>query len=657
MNRRLLSLVLAAACNPGEPPSDDTDTDVGPTCDYARPERAEPGELKAGVARVRVPAPVGIGTAGFFGLGGSNDSPSPFAEIYPGTQKIHGHPDIKVVVLSRGEGNEAVFVRLDAVGVFAQFRREIVDEISTRLGRDMDHAVLLGATHTHSGPARVLNTGSSDQSLYDFIADKFFPEFYDRYVDAIADAVEVAYDDLKPASIATVEGACSDGHSDRRCVDGPDYENPSMPVVLVERDGQVDAVVVSYAIHGTVFGLDDRYLSQDVSGAIEEAIEDRFDHPVEALMFNSWAADMSPSGGDAAPTRTSAFDDFDGFARVRKVGWVVADAVETSIAGASFVTDPTIELETHRIAIDGERLGYVDGEFDYAYGAVYCGLGSEEQCDPPRQRQETLTEACLAFPEEFPAPSQVDVTVGRLGDFAFTTFPGEGGTRLAEKIMADMQAAMPDAPAVMFLGYAQDYLGYSILEEDWWFGGYEASGALWGPRQGEYLSTEIARIFRSYAEDTCPGAEPDPLVPFPYTVDTPYAPVTAVQPDAIAVEPAESYDAEGLVVVEVRGRDPWLGAPVAWIETEGGEQVTRAGGIPVDSDGYHFEVVLGVDPAWDEEAAERTFTWRFSAAVTPPVDGAVALAPGSYVVKVAMPQASGEPVVLTSRAFDVVGAP
>ena len=56
MIRRVLPFVIVAACNPGEPSSDDTDTDDAPACDYERPERPAPGELKAGVARVRVPA-------------------------------------------------------------------------------------------------------------------------------------------------------------------------------------------------------------------------------------------------------------------------------------------------------------------------------------------------------------------------------------------------------------------------------------------------------------------------------------------------------------------------------------------------------------------------------------------------------------------------
>ena len=67
------------------------------------------------------------------------------------------------------------------------------------------------------------------------------------------------------------------GHSDRRCEDGLDYTNDDAPIVAFERDDEIQAIVMSYAIHGTVLGIDDLTLSQDVSGGIERAIEDRFD--------------------------------------------------------------------------------------------------------------------------------------------------------------------------------------------------------------------------------------------------------------------------------------------------------------------------------------------------------------------------------------------
>ena len=53
-----------------------------------------------------------------------------------------------------------------------------------RLGRPLDDALVFAATHTHAGPGRLLDGGG----LFDLIADSFFPEFYERMVDAAATA-------------------------------------------------------------------------------------------------------------------------------------------------------------------------------------------------------------------------------------------------------------------------------------------------------------------------------------------------------------------------------------------------------------------------------------------------------------------------------------
>ena len=359
MRTAVLVLSLLVACDSG---GKDAVDDTVPA--------AEPGEFVAGFARARIPAPVGIGTAGF-GPFGAPVSESPFSDIYPGTQAIFGHPEIKVMVLSRGEGFEAVFIRVDTVGMFAQFRTEIVREVSQRLGRDMDDAVLIGATHTHSGPGRVLNSGlGGGGSFFDIVVDKFLPEFYERFVDQIADTVDAAYADARAARLGTSVGTCSAGHNDRRCDDGETYENPTMPLLAIERDGVLDGVLIAYPVHGTVLGIDQLYLSQDVSGAIESAIEDRFDHAVPAILFNSWGADMSPS--DPAiemPPHGVRDPNYD---RMWRVGSVVADSVDAAVASLEWTSEPDIRLQTRRVPIDRARIGYADDEFDYPYGAVYC---------------------------------------------------------------------------------------------------------------------------------------------------------------------------------------------------------------------------------------------------------------------------------------------
>ncbi|HMV68383.1 MAG TPA: neutral/alkaline non-lysosomal ceramidase N-terminal domain-containing protein, partial [Myxococcota bacterium] len=627
-----LAAWLLSGCKP-EPSTDGDDVVVD-----------APGELVAGFGRARVPAPLGIGTAGF-GAIGVDPSPSPFAELYPATTTIFGHPEIKVMVVSRGPGHEIAFVRLDAVGVFSQLRKAVVNEVSARLGRDMDAAIVIGATHTHSGPGRVLNSGREGSSVFDIIVDRFFPEFYERFVDAVADAVEQAFDDARAARLGTVMGSCSAGHNDRRCEDGEDYQNPAMPIVAVERDGQVDGFVLAYPVHGTVLGIEQLHLSQDVSGAIETTIEDRFDHPVQAIQFNAWGADMSPPDPEVE-TRPSGErrGDYD---RMWRVGSVVADAVDEAMGQMAWTDEPEIRTAIYRAAIDRELIGYDEGTFPYEYGGVYCGSSSGD-CEDPH-RFDGIDHACVPFSDDFPAPRQTDLTVGRIGPFALVTFPGEPGTRLAEKVLADIEAADPDRGPALFLGYTQDYLGYSLLEDDWWYGGYEASGALWGPRQGEYLASRVLAAWEDFAGIKPIGQQPAALEPFPYTIAEPYQPAAASDPGTIAQQPDAVVAPDGVVRVVVHGGDPWLGAPLAWIEAEDGAPATRPGGIVLDSDDQNFDVHLDVTPPWSEEAAQRTFAWTFELSPRSPLPRGLDLTGGPWRIVVRVPQVGGEPVVVRSE--------
>ncbi|MCB9792530.1 MAG: neutral/alkaline non-lysosomal ceramidase N-terminal domain-containing protein [Alphaproteobacteria bacterium] len=624
----LLPLLLLAACKGDPEPA------------------PEPGPLEAGVARARIPAPLGIGTAGF-GPFGSPSSNSPYSNLYPATTHIHGHPEIKVVVISRGEGFEAIFVRLDTVGVFQQLRRALVLELEDRLGRDVDDALIIGATHTHSGPGRIVDAGGP----FDIIADSFFPEFYERFVDAAADAVEAAYADLQPARIGTAMARSEDGASDRRCEDGEDHVNGDIPLLAVEQAGETTALVMAYAIHGTSLGIDELHLSQDVSGAIEQAVEDRFDSPVQVMMFNSWGADMAP-GSPEVPSQTGAAAWAGAYDNMERVGWAVGEAVhETLGAGLDWEDEPTIDLRTMRVPLDREAIGYDDDTFDYEYGGVYCDGDSD--CDPSTTVDD-LDEACLPFPEDFPAPKQTLFTVGSLGAFDLVTFPGEPGTKLAEQIIADVGAERP-----LFLGYTQDYTGYSILEDDWWQGGYEASGAIWGPRQGEYLAARAAEAYAAWASGEALSDSPDPIEPFGDTDYTPVEAEPAVDEGSVLADVPAQVGPTELVTFTFAGWDPWLGAPLAMIvdADDPDAPVLRPNGAVVDSDDYRFRWDLAPDPSYDDADAPtaRTFAWTLSLPVQHSTPDNLDLEPGRYRLRVLGPATGGGGVEVLSGVFEVVG--
>lgn len=623
----LLSLLLA--CDP-----DPVEVDHQP-----------PGELVVGVARVRMPIPVGIGTAGFGGFG-VDAEPSPFAEIYPATTRVHIHPSFEAAVVSRGPGHELVFLRTDTVAIFQQLRRAVVLELHSRLGRDLDDALIMGATHTHSGPGRLIDMGGP----FDLITDRFLPQHYLRLVDAMADVVELAFADARPGRVGLGWAYTDEGHNDRRCEDGLDYTNGSIPLVALEQQGEVRALVMSYAVHGTVVSIDDLTLTADSMGGIEQLVADGFDHPVEVLSFNSWGADMSPAH-PTTPIHDPFSDQPSGYDHIEAVGYSVSAAVHEALPELTWHEEPVVRGQTTRWRIDRELMGYEQGTFPYEYGGTFCG-GDAGDCDPETV-EEDFDQVCLAFTEDYPAPTQTVITLAQVGPRLMVTWPGEPGTLLGEASV-DAVSAVTGSEDVAFFGYAQDYNGYALLEDDWWQGGYEASGGLWGPRQGEYILDLIGVAANHFASPSIAGLEqPAPIEPFDVTDVPEWELMAAIDPGTLLVDVEPSYGLDEVVVFAVRGSDPWLGAPVATLQTASGEPVLRSSGAPITSDDLAFWVDLEPVPGYREEATERSFDWRFSLPVTHEVPSGLPELSGTYRLVVSVPLADGTAAEVISSDFEV----
>jgi hypothetical protein len=628
MRRLLPLLILITACG-------------------SEPEPApEPGPLQAGRAEQVMLIPVGIGTSGNNGLFGGPDSTSPYVNNYPATTRMHDPPSFKAIALSQGEGFELVILRADMIAVPQQVRDDVVQTLEARTGKEWDDRVIVAATHTHSGPGRFLQGG-----VWHLIADSFLGAHYERLVDGMVDTVEAALADLGPAELVYVESQAPDAHSDRRCEDGEEYENDAAPALAVLKDGAVDAVLVSYAVHSTSIGLDELTLSKDVAGAVEEAIEDAYDHDVMAMFINSWGGDMTKSNPVAEETPNLSAWPYDGLDTVgRYLAGIVVPAIEATVPMA----EVRLESTTVRYPIGRDVMPYEPSEFRYDWGGVYCD-SPDANCEDP-QPIDGLDEACLPFPESSPAPMTTMVTVGRIGPLHYTTWAGECGTRLAEQVVASMQAH-EGVDQVLFFGYANDYLGYQLQEEDWWYGGYEASGAMWGPLQGDYMADMQAEVFSAWLAGE-PVSWEEPAAPplFDGSGDT-WAVEPALQIGEVVQPPAAPALAD-VVTFTVNGSDPWLGAPRATLQKQDGDwaDVVRPGGQPYDSDARGFWVDLTTTPSWDEtdDFAERAFHWTFSLPLTRR-GGGPAEAGGTYRFVVSVPRDGQEPLEVVTEPFVVGG--
>jgi len=609
----------------------------------------DPQELQVGIGRTRMPVPIGIGTIGNNGLGVSSD-PSPFADALPATTRLHGHPTFKAVVISRAGPHEVIFLRSDRMNVFQHVRLDLANELERRLGRNVNDSLILGATHTHSGPGRMVNA----DGVLELGFGKYSPEFYDNMIDAMADAVEQAYDTLAPGRVGHVLADVGDAIKDRRCEDGnPDYTNSTMPVLAVEQEGELIALVGAVAVHGTVIGIDELTISSDVSGAIEAAIEDGFSTDVQVQVHNSWGADMRPNHPEVS-VQTGYTGMPGGYDQMDAVGQKVAEAVHSALSGLELESEPAVWAEIHGVETTRDAIGYESDEFKWEYGGLYCGP-QDEDCDINTDYYDTFDDVCVPLPEEYVefGIQQTEMSVGRVGDLHLVTWPGEGGTKLAEKVMDALATNYSDVDDVMFVGYAQDYNGYSILEDDYWQGGYEASGAMWGPLQGAYLSDQLIRIFGLYKAGKR-GPEPAP-VNIPDQLD--YAErvsTTPVDVGGIITDVQASYTEVDLVTFSVRGTDPWEGAPVAHLESGAGSPVLRPNGLPVTSDGQGFWVDLTVDPPYERDDAigTREFQWHFNMPVARQAVGAGPTLSGEYRLRVVIPNGGSESEAV-SAVFDV----
>jgi neutral ceramidase len=641
----LLSLGLSlAAC------SSDATSEKAP---YV-PEPLPPAEaFQAGVAFMKMPIPVGIGTMGYGGIG-KGESITPFAEMFPGTTGQQTALNCRAVALSRGSAYRSVLVKCDTVGMFQHMREHVLNIVEQNTGQDLDDALVIAGNHTHSGPGRMIKP----RAIFDMLADLFHAEIYENMVHELADLVVRAMDDMRPAELATLVTEV-DAHDDRRCENDPldqVQRRDDMPIVAIRREGQIDALVMTYAYHGTLLDMEDLTLSGDVGSVVEAKVEERFDHPVSVLFFNSWGGDAAP-GKSKIPADAVGAEQPSKYDHMESLGTQIADAVMPLVPNLQFTGEPELRSETYRVPIDRDLLGYAEEEFPFPNGGAYCGMASDGSCDAIEPK-EGIDRFCLAFSDDQPAPKQSLFTVGRIGNLYFTTGMGEWSTYLADQFMKHMAAET--GSETMFIGYANDYQGYCLTEQDWWQGGYETAGGMWGPRQGDYVLARGMEIFDHFfhRDAPLPFEEPDPVEPFSgYTVE-PYQPESGISVGTIQADVPAAAGQQDVVSFAVLGTDPWLGAPVAVLEKQtasGFEPVLRPNGTEVDSEGYELWLHLSVNPAYADvmPAAEREFVWTFSFPVSHKVPASFGKLEGTYRFRIEIPMESGDTKKVETGTFSV----
>ena len=558
-------------------------------------------------AEAAFPIPLGIPTAGYGQKAKSTDPWSPFVDHFLPSQTLHTPPGVKVLVLHRG-GKRIILAKVDLIGIFSGMVRSVNERLLARFDEDVSDELILAATHTHAGPGRFVQ-----HILSTLVADEFDPELYDALVGSITDTVTKALEaEAEAVTVGHVLTTTSDLHNDRRC-ENADVEDGTMGIIRVNRaGGETMALVVNYAMHGTVLDFKDKTLSTDAPGAVELKVAEQFDYPVTVMYLQSWGGDMAPADPSSDyPLPELVPDIAKEWTRLEALGERAAETVMSVYDSIPMSADAELNSSAAWVPFGLDVMGYAEGEWPHPTGAAYCGGGQSVCADG---LEEVFINLCFDIPEEYTV-YQSRVSAMQIGDLILATLPGEPVTPLCMAFRDDVRAAT-GFDDVLVVGYAQDYTGYLLDPEDWAMGGYEGGSNFWGPNQGVHLAKWSTAVAKRLVDPTAalPAPEPDPIDAVDPVVETKHVPEASASFGAIEVAPKEQLTIPETVTVSWSGGDPGVDRPHVVLErnAEGGwKPWGKLDGGGLTEAGYEITLTMVPDPPYvkGEAEEERTFVW------------------------------------------------
>lgn len=583
--------------------------------------------LQAGTGEALIDLPIGHSLAGYMQTRmiiplPADDPGSPFADLFPASQSSFSPPKAKAVLLDDGVTTLAM-VRIDAIFTTDVLVAHTVALARELLDLELEGRLIVSATHTHGGGGRIgtsMNLAAlrnEDKAHQDGVShgiDTFNPESVDRMARSIVSAIGQAQESMQPAALGYARGRREDANRDRRCEDEGTKDDAVrlIRVDAVDEGGQPVrpiALLVNFAIHGTVYGGDNRHLTTDVPAFIEYKLEERFDDPVTVMFIQGTAGDISPGGSGSGSQRME-----DVGYRVAEEAYRLHEAV-TGVGDAEVVyplsTDIPLQVKSRRIPISHSLLEYYEGEF-HEDGAMLCQVVASGEC--LAEPIGTGGVFCLSYAMEGEGKYHTDIVAASMGPLSLITLPGEAVSEIGAHLLAGMDRN--GGGELLLVGYAQDHNGYILMPDDWLRGGYEPTISYWGWRFAPYLLEQQLDLLRELQGEAPKHLLPEPDVEYPSLDFEPVRVAASVAQAGWVSQPGEGSEHARLSAVDIvwTGGDAVLGLPHVTVERQiEGEWVPLRfrDWREVSNTTYEIVTAYGESPTYRESphAPERMHQW------------------------------------------------
>jgi predicted neuraminidase len=357
----------------------------------------------------------------------------------PATEK-KGDLYVRALVLEKGEERIAI-VNIDNLGwpsVLGNKSRALIKGI-------LPENILIGATHTHSGPDAYAFPDEQGNTRADL-------KYLDWCVQQIADAVNEALDQLEPVALKIAEGEAKGkiayNYYAERLYDPRCNVIQAIKTAPGSR-GEVLATLVNYAIHPEVIGSKRGILSPDLCGPLYERIEAQTGGM--ALFMNG-----AQGGMVTADNRSDGQEDIGTWEECIRIGHLLADEALRIVKDAPVQEDPALHCMAKQVEfpIDSEMMRFI------------------------LKHSPVLREASA----ENKVTTQLNLL--QVGTAQILTIPGEALPNIGYYLKRNMKGQQN-----MLFGLTNDAFGYILSPED--FNSFERyqyiSATSLGERTGEIL--------------------------------------------------------------------------------------------------------------------------------------------------------------------------
>jgi hypothetical protein len=251
-----------------------------------------------------------------------------------------GELSVRALVLEKGA------VRIAIVGIDNLGWPAALGNKSRALIKSVAPAnVLIGASHTHSGPDAYGFPNEKGENFADL-------KYLDRCVRLIAEAVEEAARKLEPATLKTAVGEAKGQIAYNYYA--PQLYDPRCGIIqAISTAGKPIATLVNYAIHPEIIGSGRGILSPDLCGPLYDRIEAKIGGI--ALFING------AQGGMVTADNRRDTGEANDWAECTRIGELLADEALRIVATAPEQTDPGLYCvaEKTTFPVESEIMRYI----------------------------------------------------------------------------------------------------------------------------------------------------------------------------------------------------------------------------------------------------------------------------------------------------------